>query len=167
MKGLKVCYPSKKRQGFTLIELALIMAIIAILTSFITINLLKPQTTASTAASATTLVSDLKEQQTKAMAGDSEGTATAQAHGIYFEPTHYTLFRGTVFSAGDPANFTINLETGLSLSTTLPQQQIVFTTRSGEVANYTAGADTVTLNHTQSGEQKTITINRYGSIIVN
>ena len=167
MKGLKVFYPSWKRQGFTLIELALIMGIIAILVSFITINLLKPQTTASTVSTAQTLAADLKEQQIKAMAGDSEGTATAQAHGIYFEPTRYTLFRGTVFPAGDPSNFTINLETGLSLSTSFPQQQIVFTKRSGEVTSYTSGSDTITLSHTQSGEQKIITINRYGAITVN
>lgn len=167
MKGLKVCYPSEKRQGFTLIELALIMGIIAILVSFISVNLLKPQTTASVASTAQILVSDLKEQQIKAMAGDSEGTATAQAHGIYFEPTRYTLFRGTVFPAGDPSNFTINLESGLTLSTSLPQQQIVFTTRSGEVASYTSGSDTITLSHTQSGEQKIITINHYGTITIN
>lgn len=167
MKGLTIYCPSKKRQGFTLIELALIMSIIAILISFISINLLKPQTTASIASTATILVSDLKEQQIKAMAGDSEGTATAQAHGIYFEPTRYTLFRGTVFPAGDPSNFTINLETGLSLSTSLPQQQIVFATRSGEAASYTSGSDTITLSHTQGGEQKTITINRYGAITIN
>ena len=157
----------KKYQGFTLIELALIMGIIAILVSFITINLLKPQTTASTSSSTQVLIADLKEQQIKAMAGDGEGTANSQAHGVYIEPTRYTLFRGTTFSSGEPSNFTVNLESGLSLSTTLPQQQIVFTKRSGEVAGYTLGSDTITLSHTQSGDQKVITINRYGAININ
>lgn len=143
------------------------MGIIAILVSFITINLLKPQTTASTSSSAQVLIADLREQQIKAMAGDSEGTGAAQAHGIYIESTRYTLFRGTNYSAGEPSNFTIDLESGLALSTTLPQQQIVFANRSGEVAGYTAGSDTITLSHTQSGEQKVITINRYGAISVN
>lgn len=167
MKRFIGCYLFKKRQGFTLIELALIMSIIAILVSFIGVNLLKPQTTASTSSTATILVSDLREQQIKTMAGDGEGTAAAQAHGIHFESTRYTLFRGTTYSAGEPSNFTIDLESGLSLSTTLPQQQIVFVKRSGEVAGYTSGQDTITLSHTQGGEQKTITINRYGAININ
>lgn len=159
-------YP-KRNQGFTLIELSLVMGIIAILTGFVSINLLKPQVTASVASSTQTFAADLKEQQIKAMVGDTEGTGATQAFGVHIEADGYTLFRGTSFSPSDPANFTVNLEDGLALSTSLPLQQIVFIKGSGEVSGYTPGADTITISHTQGGEQKVVTVNRYSAITIN
>lgn len=156
----------KKYQGFTLIELALIMGIIAILISFVTINLLKPQTTASTSSSVQILGADLKEQQIKAMAGDSDFETTTEQQGIYFESNRYTLFRGPNYASGSHY-FQVDMDQNLILSNTLPSSQVVFTKRNGEVANYTSGSDTITLSHTQSGEQKIITINRYGAITIN
>ena len=166
MKGLKICYPSKKRRGFTLIELALIMGIIAILVSFITINLLKPQTTASTASAVQILGADIKEQQIKAMSGDSDFETTADSQGIYFESNRYTLFRGPNYASGSHY-FQVDMDQNLILLNTLPSSQVVFGKRSGEVTNYTSGSDTITLSHSQSGEQKVITINRYGAITIN
>ena len=156
----------KKYPGFTLIELALIMGIIAILVSFITINLLKPQTTASTASTVQILGADIKEQQIKAMSGDSDGETTTDSQGIYFESNRYTLFRGPNYASGSHY-FEVDMDQNLILSNTLPSSQVVFGKRSGEVASYTSGSDTITLSHTQSGEQKTITINRYGTVTVN
>ena len=165
MKGLKICYPSKKRRGFTLIELALIMGIIAILVSFITINLLKPQTTASTASAVQILGADIKEQQIKAMSGDSDFETTADSQGIYFESNRYTLFRGPNYASGSHY-FQVDMDQSLILSNTLPSSQVVFTKRSGETG-LSDGSNSVTVTNTQGGEQKTITINRYGSITVN
>ena len=156
----------KKYPGFTLIELALIMGIIAILVSFITINLLKPQTTASIASTVQILGADIKEQQIKAMSGDSDGETTTDSQGIYFESNRYTLFRGPNYTSGSHY-FQVDMDQNLILSNTLPSSQVVFTKRSGEVADYTSDADTVTLSHSQSGEQKIITINRYGAITIN
>ena len=156
----------KKYPGFTLIELALIMGIIAILVSFITINLLKPQTTASTASTVQILGADIKEQQIKAMSGDTDGESSTDSQGIYFESNRYTLFRGPNYASGSHY-FQVDMDQNLILSNTLPSSQVVFGKRSGEVANYTQGSDTITLSHSQSGEQKVITINRYGSITVN
>ncbi|OGE35359.1 hypothetical protein A3E66_02750 [Candidatus Daviesbacteria bacterium RIFCSPHIGHO2_12_FULL_37_16] len=155
-----------KNQGFTLIELTLVMGIIAILISFITINLLKPQTTASTASTVQILGADIKEQQIKAMSGDSDGESSTDSQGIYFESNRYTLFRGPNYTSGSHY-FQVDMDQNLILSNTIPSSQVVFMKRSGEVANYTSGSDTITLSHTQSGEQKVITINRYGSITVN
>ena len=156
----------KKYPGFTLIELALIMGIIAILVSFISINLLKPQTTASIASTVQILGADIKEQQIKAMSGDTDGESSTDSQGIYFESNRYTLFRGPNYASGSHY-FQVDMDQNLILSNTLPSSQVVFTKRSGEAANYTSGSDTITLSHTQSGEQKIITINRYGAISVN
>ena len=156
----------KKYPGFTLIELALIMGIIAILVSFITINLLKPQTTASTASTVQILGADIKEQQIKAMSGDTDGESSTDSQGIYFESNRYTLFRGPNYASGSHY-FQVDMDQNLILSNTLPSSQVVFGKRSGEVASYAPGSDTITLSHTQSGEQKIITINRYGAITIN
>ena len=142
------------------------MGIIAILVSFISINLLKPQTTASTASTVQILGADIKEQQIKAMAGDTDFESSTDSQGIYFESNRYTLFRGPNYASGSHY-FQVDMDQNLILSNTLPSSQVVFTKRSGEVASYTSGQDTVTLNHSQSGEQKIITINRYGAITVN
>ena len=155
-----------KNQGFTLIELTLVMGIIAILISFITINLLKPQTTASTASTVQILGADIKEQQIKAMSGDSDGESSTDSQGIYFESNRYTLFRGPNYTSGSHY-FQVDMDQNLILSNTLPSSQVVFGKRSGEVASYAPGSDTITLSHTQSGEQKIITINRYGAITIN
>ncbi len=155
--------------GFTVIEVLLVIAIFAIITGFTSINLLKPQTKASVETTATTLVSDLKEQQLKAMAGDGEGQSSAQYFGIYFESNRYTLFRGSYVS-GDANNFIVNLNPSITLTNNLPVSpgnQIVFVKRSGEAQNYASGSDSVTLRNTTTGEQKILTINRYGAITAN
>ena len=142
------------------------MGIIAILVSFISINLLKPQTTASIASTVQILGADIKEQQIRGMAGDSDFETTTDSQGIYFESNRYTLFRGPNYASGSHY-FQVDTDQNLILSNTLPSSQVVFITRSGEVASYTSGSDTITLSHTQSGEQKIITINRYGAITIN
>src|SRR3990167_5666809 len=118
MKRLKVYCPYKKRQGFTLIELALIMGIIAILISFMSINLLKPQTTASTSSTVQILGADIKEQQIKAMSGDSDGESSTDSQGIYFESNRYTLFRGPNYTSGSHY-FQVDMDQNLILSNTL------------------------------------------------
>lgn len=163
-----------KRAGFTLIELAIVMSLIAILTGFTTINLLRSQTVATSSSAINTLAADIKEQQIKAMTQDSDdqsGATPAKPHGIYLQNNKYTLFRGASFNPTEPNNFIVNLETGLTLSSTFPPAgptgELVFAQRSGEVTGYGAGSDTITLTNTQTGEQKTITINRYGTISIN
>ena len=118
--------------GFTLIELLVVIGIFTILSGYATINLLKPQTKASVDSATTTLVSDLRSQQLKAMVGDTEGAASAQPHGIFFETNRYTLFKGLSYSPSDSANFVVNLETNVNLtSITFPSSQVVFSRRSG------------------------------------
>ena len=123
---------AKTPKGFTLIEVILAITIFALLASFTTINLLQPQTKATLDSTVTTLVADIKEQQTKAMAGDSLGSGTAQNHGIYFENTRYIIFKGPGYVASDPTNFVVNIDPSLSLYFNLPNSQIFFSQNSGE-----------------------------------
>lgn len=62
------------KQGFTVLELLVVMGVFALLIGFVTLNLFNLKARASLATTADTLVSDLKIAQIKAMTGDPTGT---------------------------------------------------------------------------------------------
>lgn len=160
----------KAGPGFTIVEVLLAMAIFAIISAFTTINLIKPQTKASVETTATTLVSDLRQQQLKAMVGDGENQTSASEYGIRFEADKYILFRGSTYSGADPNNYQVLTGSNVTLSNNLPPASLssnVFSKRSGEVSGYVSGSDTITITNTSSGEQKILTVNRYGAITIN
>lgn len=152
-------------KGFTLVELIVVMAVIAVLTSFAIVNLSTIQHKTYLAATIDVFLSDYKQQQIKAMTGDTDGTSATQFYGIYLEQNQYTLFRGTSYSASEPSNFVVPLDGRVAFSTiNVPQAQIVFAPGSGEVSNYSPTQNTVILLNIDTNEQKTLTINRYGII---
>ncbi|OGD86750.1 hypothetical protein A2164_01605 [Candidatus Curtissbacteria bacterium RBG_13_35_7] len=153
-------------KGFTLIELMVVMAIFALITGFGALNLVNLQTKSSLAADVNTLVADIKEQQIKTMVGDMGGTASQIEFGVYFESNRYTLFQGTSYSS-NPSNFPIDLSDNTTLTTSFPLSQLVFSVNSGEVLNFSAGSNQITVQDTINGDQKIITINRYGAILIN
>ncbi len=151
------------RKGFTLIEILTVFGVTVILISLSVVSLSTVRESASTDSALEVLLSDIKLQQTKSMTGDTFGQATALPFGIYFTDTSYTLFRGTSYSAGDPTNFTIPLSSDLQFTAiTFPSSQIVFEKGSGEIVNFNAVADTVTLRNTVSNDDTVITLNKYG-----
>jgi prepilin-type N-terminal cleavage/methylation domain-containing protein len=160
MKGLLKAKQGWRVQGFTLVELLLVMGLTAVLMSLITISLLRPQTKANTDAAVSLLRTDLRQQQVKAMRGVKESAAPAN-FGIYVEPHQYTLFQGTTYQAGAATNVTVPFQTNTTLSTTFSGSQVIFTKVSGEVQNFTPGSNTITVA-TTNGETVVITVNRYG-----
>lgn len=142
------------------------MGLMSLLVGYATINLVKPQTQISLDTSITTLVADLRSQQSKVMAGDTD-SGSATPYGIFFETNQYTLFKGSSFVFSEPNNFVITLDPNLSFSTiNLPSSQIIFARRSGEVTNFSAVSSSVVLRNASSNEQKTVTLNRYGVLTV-
>ena len=77
------------------------------------------------------------------------------------------MFKGSSYDAGDGDNFTVTADKRIGLSTTLPSGMVVFGERSGDVASWTSGQDTITVRNTATNESKTITLNRYGAVTVN
>lgn len=155
----------KKNCGFTLPELIVTFAIGATLLSITTVTLFTSKGKASLSTSVATLVSDLYQQQQKAMTGDTEGRSTSDAYGIYFDQDSYTLFHGSMFSQGAADNFNISAGDNIVFTNmALPQSQIVFASGSGEFANYQQGANSLTVQDATTGEEKTITINRFGVV---
>jgi prepilin-type N-terminal cleavage/methylation domain-containing protein len=150
---------SQNNYGFTIVELIITMGIFAIITSFVTINLLSAQHSATINTTTTTLIADLKQQQTKAMVGDTEGRSSTDQYGIHFDTDKYVLFHGT-YNEGDSTNFEVKLEGSLSFTNITGLGNIIFSKGSGE----SYGLSSIVLSDSTTNRQKTITINVYGVI---
>lgn len=156
----------KRAYGFVLIELVVVLGIIATLFSIGYVRLTAVERRAPLGATVNTVIADLRGQQTKAMTGATQGGAVGDSYGIYFQANAYTLFKGTTFAGGDPANATFSLPTNITFSSiALPASSVAFTKGSGDVAGYSTTSNTVTLTQGLTGEYKTITINRYGAVV--
>ena len=113
----------------------------------------------------TGLVADMKQQQLKAMSGDTEGRATADKYGVHFTSNSYVLFHGSSYSAGDAANYSINLDQNLTfIKINVPSSNIIFSQVSGDVSGFNASQNSVTIKNTGTNQQKVIQFNRYGVI---
>lgn len=140
------------------------MAIILTLLQVGWVNLYRFQQTATTGAAIDTLVSDIRNQQIRAMNGDTYNTGTTNNFGIYFQSDRYTLFFGSAYSAAASTNFVIRFEPNIRMTgNTFASNQLIFVKGSGEI-NTTDLEDTVTLQNTSSGETTTIRLNRMGAI---
>jgi prepilin-type N-terminal cleavage/methylation domain-containing protein len=152
--------------GFSLVELLVVMGLFAVIAGITTINLIRPQTTASQQNTLNQLVSDLRAQQQKAMAGDSGAASTAQPYGVYIQNNQYTLFKGSSYSAADPENFVVAAGANTTITTTFGSSQVIFTKASGEITGFSAGANTITITNSVSGVSTVITMSRYGVLAV-
>lgn len=153
------------RKGFTLIETIIVISIIiTLLGSIMAVSLnFRPSTLIN--SNITTFLTDLKNQQMKAMTGDTEGRGVPDTYGIYFQTNNYTLFHGSVYSAGNPDNFVIPLDSQLQFSDTLPNHTLLFTAQSGEITGFVSNQNTVTISDAAGELSKTISLNKYGSVI--
>ncbi|HKB88061.1 MAG TPA: type II secretion system protein [Patescibacteria group bacterium] len=130
----------KTLKGFTVIELMVSIGILAILFALTTINLGRLPSTTSQSAAIDTLISDIRGQQTQAMAGRT-------AYGIHFDANSYTL---------TPSNFVINLDPGLSFDNS--GQNLTFAAGSGETTPMT-----FSVINSQVNKTTVININKYGA----
>jgi len=149
----------KNNAGFSLVELILVMSIMAILTGLITINLANSQQKASLSSLVQNLISDIRQQQIKAMAGDTEGGASASSYGIHIDSNKYVLFRGASY-VPDPSNFAVSLPNNMIFVTT--GLDIIFLKTKGEVDPPAPAS--IQLQDTTNSNTKTIQINKYGVI---
>lgn len=153
------------KKGFTLPEIMITVGIAAILLAIGTFNIFGAKHKASSFATIQMLVTDINQQRTKAMTGDTEGRSSADSYGVYFSQNSYVLFHGANYSSGDTYNFTVSTGDSNQFSNiTFPQSQIVFTSGSGALTNFVSGSNTVRIVNTVTGEYKTLTINRLGTI---
>lgn len=153
-------YDQSNVDGFTLVELLVVVLVTSMLLGLTAITLGRPQAAANVSTSVDTLLADISGQQVLAMAGDTGSQTTAQTQGILFSPTQYTLFTGT-YNAGDSYNFIVQLPLNATLANTFPSSQLIFNKGDGSVTN------TGTITLTSGGASHTITVNRFGAPTVN
>lgn len=148
----------KFQKGFTIIELMVSIGILVVLFALTTINLSRLPSATSQSSSYDLLVSDLRSQQTKAMArGDSYGIHfdNPAADGTY----SYTLFKGANYLGGTDY-FTVKLDPGLSFALPIAvNNSIVFASGSGDIVNI----GSITINNSFINETKIINLNKYGA----
>lgn len=155
----------RKQQGFTLVELLIVIGLFTIITSFVLVGSLRPQISSSVISNITQVTADIKHQQLKAMEGKLDGGADAYK-GVYFDTNNYVLFTGSSYNASDPNNFEISFEGVVFTDVNLPSSQIVFEPRSGEVANYSSSENSFVLQ-SSAGFFRTVSINEYGALTIN
>lgn len=146
-------------------EIVLISGIFLLLLAIGIVNFPRIQQSSSLNATLETFLSNLKDQQIKAMTGYTDGGTSADQYGIHFDTTSYTLFRGT-YPTG---SFTVNLPPTINITTQMKifgseDTQIVFMKGTGELAGCCTVANTITLVDTSTNISKTITFNEFGVI---
>jgi prepilin-type N-terminal cleavage/methylation domain-containing protein len=146
----------RTQRGFTLIELAVVIAITVILLGFITINLVRSQQGASLTSIAEILLTDLRQQQLKAMIGDTEGRSTSDTYGIHFDANRYVLFHGT-YSDSESTNSIVNLEDNVQFNN--PNYDVIFSRLSGATS-----ARTIELQDNTNLKFKRIHLNALGVV---
>lgn len=152
-------------KGFTLLELIFVLGITLIIFGFITINMVNFQQKTSINTTIDTMISEIKNQQTKAMTGTGSN-GSGNSYGIYYQSDRYVLFTGSSYSSTNSSNFTVMLDPNISFTnTTFPSDSIVFLHRSGELDGFINGNNTIKLKENQGLNEKTITLNKYGVIV--
>lgn len=154
-------------KGFTLIELLITIGVAVSLLSLSFVILLGAQKRSSITTSVGVLISDIKQQQLRAMSGDTAGLGLGVAYGVYFENARYVLFHGTQYQPNASSNFVVSLDPTFNFNNILfPNSSIVFSSVSGEVVNYDANNASVTIKEIGGLEQKILQINQYGAITI-
>ncbi len=153
------------QKGFTLIELVIAMTIFFVMMALAIPNLLGSRSQAEINSAVPVLISDIKNQQLKAMLGATEGRATTDYYGVHFETNTYTLFHGLSYNPVDTSNAIVSLSGTLKFgSIAFSNAQIIFQKGNGEVVGFNSVANTVVLIDPSNNESRTITLNSYGTI---
>jgi prepilin-type N-terminal cleavage/methylation domain-containing protein len=152
-------------KGFTLIELIVTISVLVTLLAFTAPSLLTSQRRTDLNETLNVLVSDIRQQQSRAMLRYTATVGSPADFGIHFNAGGYTLFKGLVYVASDSGNFSVSLSPQMTFDTiTFPNDQIVFAAGTGESRNFTADTYELSLTDEQEGVSKIITVNRYGVI---
>jgi type II secretory pathway pseudopilin PulG len=130
--------------------------------TLVTQSLFRGTHSATLAETADQLVRDAREAQFKAMQGTSPD-GTLLDYSIRFEADRYTVFPGSVYSAGNANNQVVLLPPTMTISTiSMGSGMWTFARSSGDIRSYVAGAESVTVSDTGSGKTETITVNARG-----
>lgn len=151
------------REGATLVELIVIMAVAGILARVVTLNLFQGQQRVSLTVSRDLLVSDIRKQQHRAMVGMNSAPGVYLDYSIRFEAQRYILYPGIVYDSNNTANEVTMLEPVLQFDPIdLPNGTVTFSRVSGEVRGYEEDNRSITIKNIQTGSQYVVSFNTLG-----
>lgn len=151
-----------RASGFTLVELLLVMGIIGILITISSLLLLNLIPKASFTTQSEVLLSQIRQQQLKAMTGYNEGEESGDYYGVFFQEHAYTLFKGQEYDPDSVLNYTTQTDDSFTFTTTFPDNQIVFEPNTGKVLNFIFGQNIIALTNKKDMGSITINFNEYG-----
>lgn len=154
-----------RERGVTFVELLVVMGIVAIIFTMTIINIAPLRDNTLMATTLTAMITDIKQQQIKAMIGDTDGSMSRNPYGVYLQTGSYTVYPGSTYSAANTKNFMVEVDPSIVMTSTFPNNTIVFASGSGDLANFSNGQNTVTLRIAETGEQKIVTFNKYGIVV--
>lgn len=153
--------------GASIIELLLVMAIIGIFARLITLNLFRGQQRTSLTVARDMFISDARRTQLQAMQGETESPGSYLDYSIRFEQDRYIIFPGTVYDAGNAANQVVALDPMLRFTAIeLPFSTVTFSRLSGDIRNFDAAQNSVTLSNTQTGDSYRLRFNERGVLFM-
>ena len=154
-----------KQKGLALIEVIIVIGILAIFSTVTGFSLIRSRNVVSLDSTISSLIDNIRSQQLQSMNGYDQGGVQTPYYGIYFETNRYTLFHTQTYQSGDTNNFVVNLEPNTTFVTIdFPQSQIVFASTSGEINNFNNSQNFITVQNSNSNEQKTLYFNRFGVV---
>ncbi len=162
----------RANKGFTLIELLVVVSMLGIMSAVGYLSMAKLQTSTETQTSLDRLMSSIRTQRIYAMLGNSTTGTKAMPQGIYFAPGTgtYTLFscdalQDCSYIPYKSTNIVDTMEKSTAFSiVSLPDNQIIFTPYSGEVASYENDRNSVVVRNQYDNTEIILRISLMGTI---
>lgn len=151
-KGKRPCFP----QGFTVIEIFIVVGIMALLISFVTPIYGRWHNDVRLDTAGLEISRQLKAAQAKSFSGVND-----KAHGIYFNNNEAVIFQGASYAARDSGyDLSTDIPSGITIALSNFMSEIVFSKNTG-LPNATS---TITILNSATGETKGISVNILGLI---
>ncbi|MBI4117666.1 MAG: type II secretion system protein [Parcubacteria group bacterium] len=147
-----------RRQGFTLVELLLTMAIMGILVLLLGSFFVSRFKATDHRTTVWEMVDAVRRAQTHAMNGLGNNS-----WGVHFESAQYVLFKGSSYNLSDPENIAFPLANLLSVSVISLNgggSDVIFSKASGTTTQY----GTITVLNSNDSTTKSIFINAAGRV---
>jgi prepilin-type N-terminal cleavage/methylation domain-containing protein len=148
------------KKGFTYPELIVVMAILLSLFTLVSQGTLGSERKVAVVAIRSTVLSDIRQQQLKAMVGDTDSQPASSDFGVHLAGDRYVLFKGTAYNAGDPNNFSVLLDPNIVITSTFAGDNLIFSQGSGNLP--AAGA--ITLSSTLDARTVILNFNAFGVV---
>jgi prepilin-type N-terminal cleavage/methylation domain-containing protein len=152
------------KKGFSILEIMLVIAIIAILLAIVLPSLTKSRNTQALSASTEAVISVLNQARSKTLSSEKD-----TAYGVKIDSASVTLFVGTTYNAGTQTNIVTNLQNNITIpsgnvSLAGGGSEVVFNRLTGATDDF--GTVIVQVSN-DSNSKKTITIEKTGNVKTN